>query len=107
MKRILLSLVIVVPLVAARRPGAPLKPGWNIFSKQQDIQMGLEASKEVKGKQQVVQNAFLQSYISKVGQRIGAGREAAESGFPFSFTLVSDASINAFALPGGPMFIHT
>jgi len=107
MNRIFLTFLIAAPLIAARRPGAPLKPGWNIFSKQQDIQMGLEASKEVKEKQQVVQNTFLQSYISRVGQRIAGAREAAASGFPFSFTLVSDPSINAFALPGGPMFIHT
>ena len=107
MKRVFLILSLTIPLAAARRPGAPLKPGWNIFSKQQDIQMGLEASKEIKTKQQVVQNAFLQSYISKVGQRIAGAREATASGFPFTFTLVNDTSINAFALPGGPMFIHT
>ena len=75
MKRVFLILALAIPLAAARRPGAPLKPGWNIFSKQQDIQMGLEASKEIKTKQQVVQNTFLQSYISKVGQRIAGGRE--------------------------------
>jgi predicted Zn-dependent protease len=34
-------------------------------------------------------------------------REAQESGFSFSFQVVADSSINAFALPGGPMFINT
>jgi predicted Zn-dependent protease len=42
------------------------------------------------------------------GSMSRAGRVAArESGFPFSFEVVADPSINAFALPGGPMFIRT
>ena len=36
-----------------------------------------------------------------------SAREAQESGFPFTFEVVADPSINAFALPGGPMFINT
>jgi len=108
MRRRLLTLTLLaLPLLAARRPGDPLRPGFNTFSRQQDIQMGQEAAAQVKTQQQIVQNAFLQAYVSKVGMRIANTREAAASGFPFSFTLVADPSINAFALPGGPMFIHT
>lgn len=108
MRRYLLILTLVaLPALAARKPGEPLKPGFNTFSKQQDIQMGQEAAAQVKAQQQIVNNAMLQAWISKVGMRIAGTREAAASGFPFSFTLVSDPSVNAFALPGGPMFIHT
>ena len=39
--------------------------------------------------------------------RVFSAQEARASGFPFTFEVVADPSINAFALPGGPMFIHT
>jgi Zn-dependent protease with chaperone function len=108
MRRLFLTLTLLtLPALAARKPGEPLKPGFNTFSKQQDIQMGQEAAAQVKQQQQVIQNPVLQAYVSKVGMRIAGTREAAASGFPFSFSVVADPSINAFALPGGPMFIHT
>jgi beta-barrel assembly-enhancing protease len=91
----------------ARRPGDPLKPGINLFSKQQDIQLGQANAQQVRQKYQVVQNPFLQDYIRRVGERLAATPEARLSGFPFSFTLLNVPQVNAFALPGGPMFIFT
>lgn len=90
---------------AARRPGDPLKPGFNFFSKQQDVQLGQEAAAQVKQQYQVVQNPELQQYIARLGERLAATTEARQSGFPFTFTVVNQPEINAFALPGGPMFI--
>jgi predicted Zn-dependent protease len=55
----------------------------------------------------VVHDAFLTEYVTRVGNRLVGSREAQESGFPFTFEVVADPSINAFALPGGPMFINT
>src|SRR5262249_6379170 len=52
-------------------------------------------------------NPFLQSYIDKIGQRLAGSPEARNSGFSFSFTVLNDPQVNAFALPGGPMFIYT
>ena len=83
------------------------RPGFNFFSKQQDVQLGQEAAQEVRKKYQVVQNPFLQDYIKKVGDRLAGTPEARDSGFPFTFTLLNDPQVNAFALPGGPMFILT
>jgi Zn-dependent protease with chaperone function len=97
--------VMVTAACAARQPGEPLRPGFNMFSKEQDIQLGREAAAEVRQQVQVVQNDFLQDYVSRIGQRLASQPEA--GGFPYSFTLVNDKSINAFALPGGPLFMHT
>ena len=55
----------------------------------------------------VIQDPVLTEYVNRVGKRLTASREAQESGFPFTFEVVADPSINAFALPGGPMFINT
>src|SRR5437899_9216701 len=102
---LLIALTLAIPALA-RKPGEPIKPGFNLFSKQQDIQLGQQAAAEVRKKYQVVQNQELQDYISRVGARLAAQKEARDSGFNFSVTLVNDKSVNAFALPGGPAFVH-
>jgi beta-barrel assembly-enhancing protease len=83
------------------------KPGFNMFTKQQDIQLGREAASQVRQHYYAVQNTSLQEYLKKMGERLAATAEASGSGFPFTFTLLNEKSVNAFALPGGPMFVFT
>jgi beta-barrel assembly-enhancing protease len=104
---LVLALSMAVPACAMRKPGEPLKPGFNLFSKQQDIQLGQQAAAEIAKQYQIVQNQDIQNYVKRIGERLAAQKEAKASGFPFSFTVVNDPSINAFALPGGPTFVHT
>src|SRR5437588_10723741 len=92
-------------LCTARQPGAPLSPGFNLFSKQQDIQLGQQAADQVRKQVRVVEDPLLQDYVKRVGRRLAAQREAGD--WPFTFTVIQDPSINAFALPGGAMFINT
>jgi hypothetical protein len=47
----------------------------------------------------------LHAYVNRIGQRLVNGIEGEK--FPFTFKVVNDPSINAFALPGGPMYVHT
>jgi predicted Zn-dependent protease len=91
----------------ARNPGDPIHPGFNLFSRQQDVQLGKETAAQVRQKYQVVRNRFLQDYLKRVGDRLANTKEAKDSGFAFSFTLLNEPSVNAFALPGGPMFVFT
>jgi beta-barrel assembly-enhancing protease len=91
----------------ARKPGDPLKPGFNLYSKQQDIEVGKESAAQVKSRYQQVPNAELQDYITQLGQRLAKTPSAANSGFPFTFTLLNYREVNAFALPGGPTFVFT
>ena len=104
------GVLLAAPLpawMAVRQPGDPLRPGFNLFSREQDIQLGQEASKQVLEKSRPVENQFLQSYVNRVGQRLAQQPEARASGFNFQFTVLNDPQVNAFALPGGPMFIYT
>lgn len=90
---------------AARQAGEPIQPGFNVFSREQDIQLGQEAAEQIRGQVDVVENRQLQDYISQLGQSLAMRPEADE--YPYSFTLINDSSINAFALPGGPIFVHS
>ena len=83
------------------------QPGFNLFSKEQDVQLGDEAAAEVRKQKMVINDPVLTDYVNKVGKRLAETPEAKGSGFPFTFEVVADPTINAFALPGGHMFIHT
>jgi predicted Zn-dependent protease len=83
------------------------QPGFNLFTKQQDVQLGEESAAEVRKQITVINDRTLTAYVNRIGKRLAASQEATESGFPFSFEVVADPSINAFALPGGHMFINT
>jgi len=102
-----LAWVLLAAAAWARNPGDPLKPGFNLFSKQQDIQIGQQAARQVHLQYGEVHDAALQEYIRRVGERLAATPEARQSGFLFNFTLLNVQQVNAFALPGGPMFIFT
>lgn len=103
----ILALVLSATILAARRAGEPLKPGFNLFSKQQDVDLGQNNAKQVLQQYEVVKDQSLQNYIRRVGDRLAAINEAKSSGFNFTFTLLNVSEVNAFALPGGPMFIFT
>ncbi|HEY1241283.1 MAG TPA: M48 family metallopeptidase [Bryobacteraceae bacterium] len=103
----MLVLLLTAGAALARRAGEQLKPGFNLFSKDQDVQVGKENADEVLKQYEVVKNQSLQDYIRGVGDRLAAAPEARDSGFKFTFTLLNVQQVNAFALPGGPMFIFT
>jgi predicted Zn-dependent protease len=102
-----IAIALLLVIAAPAQSPTELKPGFNLFTKQQDIQLGKEAAAEVRKKSTIVNDPVLTAYVNEVGKRLAASREAKESGFPFTFEVVADPAINAFALPGGPMFINT
>jgi len=110
MKRLckLASVAVFLSAIATLAQGpTQLKPGFNLFSKQQDVQLGEEVATQVRKQATVIKDPVLTAYVNAVGRRLKAAKEAKDSGFPFTFEVVADPSINAFALPGGPMFINT
>ncbi len=99
----LLSLAL---LIAAFGQGPKqLKPGFNLFTPEQDVQLGKEAAAQINKELPVVQNEALTSYVTRIASKVWTRPEAGK--YPYSIRVVNDKSINAFALPGGPMFVHT
>jgi predicted Zn-dependent protease len=104
---IALGFLVIATACASRRAGQPLQPGFNLYSKQQDVEIGQQAAAKVNQEYQVVQNPQLQNYINQIGQRLSRTQTAGQSGFPFRFTLLNDNDVNAFALPGGPTYVFS
>jgi predicted Zn-dependent protease len=78
----------------------------NLTSREQEIQMGAQAApgftQEFGGK---VGDAALQAYVTDIGMRLAAVTEADYPNLPWEFTLLDSDVLNAFALPGGKVFI--
>ena len=82
-----------------------LKPGFNTFSPEQDIQLGQDAAAEIEKEIAVVSDSQLNDYIHRLGQKLAGFAPGHQ--YPYRFSLVDAEEINAFALPGGPIYIHT
>lgn len=89
---------------AAPKP-KQLKPGFNLFSKDQDVQMGREYAAQVEKEMPVVKDPELNAFVERIGRKLASAPEAKD--WPLTFKVVQEKSINAFALPGGPTFTHT
>jgi hypothetical protein len=100
---ILLCLLLVTPpsLEARYKP----KFGWNLFSRDQEVQAGKEASAEVEKQLPVLKDSDpVSRYIQRLGNDLAA--KAPPPAYPYTFKVVNQKEINAFALPGGPIYIN-
>ncbi|HEY6402234.1 MAG TPA: M48 family metallopeptidase [Blastocatellia bacterium] len=93
-----LMLALIVAPVAAIAQN--YKPGFNIFSTKQDIEIGRRSA--------AAANRQLRTYndarVSRIGKRLAAHAPGAR--YPYQFRLVDNNAINAFALPGGFVYVN-
>jgi len=80
----------------------------NKYTPQQDVEIGLKAAAEVRKEYPIIENAAISRYLTALGDRLvaAAPRQLVQPVYKFSFTPVNLKDINAFALPGGPMFVQ-
>jgi beta-barrel assembly-enhancing protease len=106
----LLSRLVMVITLAATTVAAQTKvtPPKNKYTPQQDVQIGREAAEEVREQYPLISDSQVRNYLERLGDRLvdAAPRELNHDAFEYSFTPVNLKDINAFALPGGPMFVN-
>jgi len=108
MNRTLFVIALAVPLFAyPQRPPkqADVRVQKTSLSRDQELQIGKQFATEVEREMEVVHNPQIESWLNQIGQNLAKTPEA--NAYPYYFKLVNDDSINAFALPGGPMYVHT
>src|SRR6185436_13296257 len=83
-------------------------PPKNKYTAEQDVQIGREAAAEVRKQYPIITDSQIRAYVERLGDRLveAAPRELNNPVFEYSFTPVNLKDINAFALPGGPMFVN-
>ena len=80
----------------------------NKYSPEDDVKLGLEAAAEVEKQMPVMHDQEVNGYLTGIGRRLAENipPQFRHPEFRYSFTGVNLRDINAFALPGGPMFIN-
>jgi beta-barrel assembly-enhancing protease len=101
-----LSLLLVI-LLAMPPADARVKPssGFNMFSAQEEVQAGQEASAGVVKQLPVLPDSSpVTQYVQQLGAQLAA--HAPGEKWPYNFHVVNQKEINAFALPGGPIYVN-
>ncbi|MGK2855724.1 MAG: M48 family metalloprotease [Thermoanaerobaculia bacterium] len=81
-----------------------IKTGFNLFSASQDVEVGTASAAEVEKQLPLVTDRAVVAYVDEIGQRLAA--KAGGPGFKYQFGVINASDINAFALPGGFVFIN-
>jgi beta-barrel assembly-enhancing protease len=104
------SILFCLILLSGGIPSAQTRvtPPKNKYTPEQDVQLGREAAEEARRQYPVITDSALQSYLDRLGRRLVAASppDLNKPVFEYSFTPVNLKDINAFALPGGPMFVN-
>lgn len=98
------ALVLAPVQLAQGAERTQLKPGWNMFSPEQDIQLGRQASQQAEKQLRMLNDPRVDRYLNELGKKLAA--HAPGYKYPYQYKCVNDMSINAFALPGGFIFIN-
>jgi len=75
----------------------------SLVSESREIEMGQQFAETIPGQFGIYDDDDLQAYVDSVGQALAAVGERPQ--LPWSFQVVDDPVINAFALPGGPIYL--
>jgi len=81
-----------------------IKSGFNLFSPEQDVQVGQESAAAAEQQLPILRDASVDAYVNRIGAKLAAN--AGGPGFPYRFRVVNASDINAFALPGGPVYVN-
>jgi|SRR5688572_28438723 len=95
--------LVAGPVASCARNPVTGKNELALVSEGQEIQMGQQAAQEVAQSIGFVDDPELQSYVAGIGKRMAAKSERPD--LPWEFHVVNDASVNAFALPGGFIYV--
>ena len=79
-------------------------PADSVLSKQKEKEIGRAIFRQLRASGTMVSDPEVQEYITDVGQKIAA--HAQDGDFKFTFFVINEPSINAFAMPGGYIGTH-
>jgi len=100
----LLFSLALVPAVPASAAPTQVKPGFNLFSAQQDVEVGRQSAQQAERQLPLLNNRNVDSYVDSVFRRLVA--QAPGTKFPYQVRVVNAKDINAFALPGGYVYLN-
>jgi predicted Zn-dependent protease len=101
--RVAITVTLAGVIAACATNPATGRRQLSLVSESDEIAMGRQASQEVEQTLGLVEDAELQAYVSRVGMAMA--RQSERPNLPWKFGVVDDPAPNAFALPGGPIYL--
>ncbi|NLT67790.1 MAG: M48 family metalloprotease [Acidobacteria bacterium] len=101
--RAFLLILLAASFALAQR--TQLQPGrWNFFSPKEEVELGRQVAQDAEQKLPMLNDSRVDDYLNRLGRRLAA--KAPGEKYPYQFKCVNDANINAFALPGGFLYVN-
>jgi predicted Zn-dependent protease len=97
---IIAASLVVRPLAANDDPGK----GINFYSIAKEIALGKQMAQEVERQARIIDDPMIAEYVNRLGQNLARNSDAI---VPFTVKVIDSEEVNAFALPGGFMFVNT
>jgi hypothetical protein len=106
MRAVALVLAVVLPALAVGPAPELPDPGSAGMSREQQIQLGQQAVQQVYQQMPVLPDSNpVSQYIQQLGRKLTA-QIPQQYSWPWQFHVVQESDINAFAIPGGPLFVN-
>jgi beta-barrel assembly-enhancing protease len=98
--------ILMTPLAAFAQTQIVLHP--NKYKPSDDVKLGRQAAAEAEKQFPLMRDEEVNAYVENLGQRLVAAipPEFQHSEFHYYFKVINARDINAFALPGGPMYVN-
>src|SRR5712672_1010834 len=96
--------LLLIPNALGQR--TQLKPGWNKFSPQDDVNLGKRAAADAEKQLPLCNAPRVDAYLTQLGTRLAQKLPTGGVQYPFEFHCVNDKARNAFALPRGYVFVN-
>ena len=104
-RRTVLALIVALSLATGvAEAQTKVNPGWNMFSPQQDVEIGQQSAVEAERQLPILRDADVDNYVNRIGQKLAANAGGPQ--FQYRFRVVNASDINAFALPGGYIYLN-
>jgi predicted Zn-dependent protease len=103
-----ITLIAIAALPLSIAAQTQIKYHSNKFSIQDDVKLGRQAAQEAEQQFPLLNDEQVRSYVERVGERLVAAipQQFQHPEFDYFFKVVNARDINAFALPGGPMYVN-
>src|SRR6188474_3237834 len=101
--RFVLALIAALSMTACAVNPVTGKREISLMSEAQEISVGRELDAQVRQEMGLYDDPELQRYVSELGMRIA--QRSQRPNLPWSFAVLDSPAVNAFALPGGYIYI--
>ena len=90
--------------LAASVAPTDVHPGFNLFSPKQDVELGRESAAQVEHQIPLLRDPAVEGPVEAIGRRLAAAAPGTK--FPYQFRVTNLSDVNAFALPGGFLYVN-